>query len=147
MKIQKPRNYYQEIRSIFFFYLHYNLLPIFILYPTYIKGTLSSISSHSSRLITHIPQPIKALGSSTTSNITAPDDYRKVVVIFAGIVLFLWEGVIFKCKSSIFINYMIILIGPPGSGKTMLAKRPPGILAPLILLIAWETTKIHSPAG
>ena len=112
MKIQKPKKYRQEIRSIFSFYLHYNLLPIFILHPTYIKGNLSSISSHSSRLITYIPQPIKALGSSTTSSITAPNDYRMVVVIFAGIVLFLWEGVIFKCKSSKFKNHNNIMIGP-----------------------------------
>ena len=147
MKLQKPRKYRQEIRSIFFFYLHYNLLPIFILYPTYIKGNLSSISSHSSRLITHIPQPMKALASSATSNITAPDDNRKVVVIFAGIVLFLFEGVIFKCKSSIFKNHKIIMIGPPGSGKTVLAKRLPTILPPLSLHEALETTKIYSVSG
>jgi magnesium chelatase family protein len=40
-----------------------------------------------------------------------------------------------------------ILIGPPGSGKTMLAKRLPGILPPLSLQEALETTKIHSVAG
>ncbi|MFU8844600.1 MAG: YifB family Mg chelatase-like AAA ATPase [Bacteroidales bacterium] len=40
-----------------------------------------------------------------------------------------------------------ILIGPPGSGKTMLAKRLPSILPPLNLLEALETTKIHSVAG
>jgi len=40
-----------------------------------------------------------------------------------------------------------ILIGPPGSGKTMLAKRLPGILPPLSLNEALETTKIHSVAG
>lgn len=40
-----------------------------------------------------------------------------------------------------------ILIGPPGSGKTMLAKRLPSILPPLSLHEALETTKIHSVAG
>ena len=42
---------------------------------------------------------------------------------------------------------MLILIGPPGAGKTMLAKRLPTILPPLSLSEALETTKIHSVAG
>lgn len=41
----------------------------------------------------------------------------------------------------------VILIGPPGAGKTMLAKRLPSILPPLTLAEALETTKIHSVAG
>ncbi len=44
-------------------------------------------------------------------------------------------------------GHNIILIGPPGSGKTMLSKRLPSILPPMTLQEALETTKIHSVVG
>jgi magnesium chelatase family protein len=44
-------------------------------------------------------------------------------------------------------SHNAIMVGPPGAGKTMMAKRLPGILPPLTLHEALETTKIHSVVG
>jgi magnesium chelatase family protein len=44
-------------------------------------------------------------------------------------------------------SHNLVMMGPPGSGKTMLARRLPGILPPLTLEEALETTKVHSVAG
>ncbi len=44
-------------------------------------------------------------------------------------------------------GHNLLMLGPPGAGKTMLARRMPGILPPLSLEEALETTRVHSVAG
>ena len=44
-------------------------------------------------------------------------------------------------------NHNVLMIGPPGSGKSMLAKRLPGILPQMTMEESFETTRIHSVAG
>ena len=65
--------------------------------------------------------------------------------------IFMWvfsKNIVILCFSQAGnVNYNILLIGSPGTGKTMLAQRMPGILPDLTFEESLETTKVHSIAG